>query len=103
MHGRCSLQEFHGSVPDRIIVLEAVSEIQPRDGHRKKCVTLLDSKSPIQGPWCWFRRKARARRDIDTVAVGSLKVLDPKRPIREAVVDIAGAYCWEISVVSSIA
>src|SRR5215510_1919062 len=26
-----------------------------------KCVTLLDSKSPIQGPWCRFRRKARAR------------------------------------------
>jgi len=27
----------------------------------EKCVTLLDSKSPIQGPWCRVRREARAR------------------------------------------
>jgi hypothetical protein len=50
----------------------------------------LDKESPIQGPWCRFRREARARerRDIDTVVVDSLKALDPKRPIREA--DIVG-------------
>src|SRR5215471_3891192 len=39
--------------PDCIIVLEAVrmrpGEIKPRTRRWKKCVTLLDSKSPIQG------------------------------------------------------
>src|SRR5215470_20234706 len=39
--------------PDCIIVLEAVrmrpGEIEPRTRRWKKCVTLLDSKSPIQG------------------------------------------------------
>src|SRR5436189_3092512 len=51
--------------PDCIIVLEAVrmspGEIEPRTRRWKKCVTLLDSKSPIQGPWCRARREARAR------------------------------------------
>jgi|SRR6201987_4713585 hypothetical protein len=36
-------------------------EIEPRTRRWKKCVTLLDSKSPIQGSWCRFRREARAR------------------------------------------
>jgi hypothetical protein len=57
--------------PDCIIVLEAVrmrpGEIKPRTRRWKKCVTLLDSKSPI-----------------DTAQVNSLKVLDPEWPIREA-------------------
>src|SRR5262245_41749877 len=39
--------------PDCIIALEAVrmrpGEIEPRTRRWKKCVTLLDSKSPIQG------------------------------------------------------
>ena len=39
--------------PDCIIVLEGVrmrpGEIEPRTRRWKKCVTLLDSKSPIQG------------------------------------------------------
>src|SRR5262249_8136190 len=51
--------------PDCIIVLEAVrmspGEVEPRTRRWKKCVTLLDSKSPIQGPWCRVRREARAR------------------------------------------
>ena len=38
----------------------------------------------MEGPWCRFRREARALSDIDTAVVDSLKVLDPKRPIREA-------------------
>ena len=38
----------------------------------------------MEGPWRRFRREARARENIDTVAVDSLKVLDPERPIREA-------------------
>ena len=33
--------------------------------------------------------------DIDSVAVDSLKVLDPKRPIREADVDL-GTSSWTI-------
>ena len=47
----------------------------------------LDKESPIQGPWCRFRREARARERHHTAVVDSLKVLDLKRPIREA--DIA--------------
>jgi hypothetical protein len=38
----------------------------------------------MEGPWCRFRREARARGDIDTAVVDSLKALDLKRPIREA-------------------
>ena len=38
----------------------------------------------MEGPWCRFRREARAREDIDTVLVDRLKALDPNRPIREA-------------------
>ena len=43
----------------------------------------------MEGPWCRVRREARARSDIDTGVVDSLKALDPERPIREA--DIADA------------
>jgi hypothetical protein len=38
----------------------------------------------MERPWCRFRREARAREDIDTATVGSLKALDPNWPIREA-------------------
>jgi hypothetical protein len=41
----------------------------------------------MEGPWCRFRREARAREDIDTVLVDRLKALDPNRPIREADID----------------
>jgi len=44
----------------------------------------------MEGPWCRFRREARAREDIDTVLVDRLKALDPNRPIREA--DIQPAF-----------
>jgi hypothetical protein len=73
----------------RIIAVadDARSEIEPRTRRWEKCVTVLDSKSPIQGPWCRFRREARARERHRHCGVDSLKVLDPKRPIREA--DIA--------------
>jgi hypothetical protein len=30
-----------------------------------------------EGPWCRFRREARAVSDIDTVVADSLKALDP--------------------------
>src|SRR6266576_6731480 len=73
--------------PDCIIVLEAVrmrpGEIELRTRRWKKSVTLLDSKSPIQGPWCRVRREARAR-ERHLELVDSLKALDPRRPIREA-------------------
>jgi hypothetical protein len=49
---------------------------------------LLDYKSPIQGLGAESEEKHEPVSDIDTVAVDSLKALDPKRPIREA--DIQG-------------
>ena len=38
----------------------------------------------MEGPWCRFEEKHEPVSDIDTVLVGSLKALDPNRPIREA-------------------
>ena len=39
----------------------------------------------VEGPRCRFRREAKEpASDIDTALVDSLKVLDPKGPIREA-------------------
>src|SRR5512139_506330 len=38
----------------------------------------------MEGPWCRFRREARAVSDIDTASMEGLKALDPKQPIREA-------------------
>src|SRR5215475_5078529 len=38
----------------------------------------------MEGPWCRFRREARARERPRHCMVDSLKALDPKRPIREA-------------------
>jgi hypothetical protein len=43
----------------------------------------------MEGPWCRFRREARARERHRHRPVDSLKALDPKRPIREA--DMCGA------------
>jgi hypothetical protein len=78
--------------PDCIIVLEAVrmrpGEIEPRTRRWKKCVTLLDSKSPIQAPYKGLGAESGEKRepasDIDTAVVDSLKALDPEWPIREA-------------------
>ena len=52
----------------------------------KTCVALpelLDKRSPIQGPWC-REEKREPVSDIDIAVADSLKVLDLKRPIREA-------------------
>jgi len=38
----------------------------------------------MEGPQCRFRREARARERHQHPVVDGLKVLDPKRPIREA-------------------
>ena len=69
-------------------------QVKQRNCRRKKrCAVLpklLDKENPIQGPWCRFRREARARERLNTAVVDSLKVLDPKRPIREAEVARAG-------------
>ena len=47
----------------------------------------------MERPWCRFREKHEPVSDIDTaMVVASLKVLDPKRPIREA--DIAEDRCY---------
>src|SRR5262249_12182615 len=57
-----------------------------RQGRPKDCST-LSSNPMMEGPWCRFRREARARERHRYCAGGeseSLKALDPKRPIREA-------------------
>ena len=64
-------------------MLEAVvrmrpGEIEPRTRRWKKCVTLLDLKSPLGAD---SKEKHEPASDIDTVVVGSLKVLDPHRPL----------------------
>jgi hypothetical protein len=50
-----------------------------RQGRPKDC-SASSSNPMMEEPWCRFRREAR---DIDIAVVDSLKVLDPKRPIRE--------------------
>src|SRR5262249_10610712 len=62
-----------------------------RQGRVKDCST-LSSNPMMEGPWCRFRREARARERHRYCAGGeseSLKALDPKRPIREA--DVRGS------------
>src|SRR5258705_12686533 len=54
-----------------------------RQGRPKDCST-SSSNPMMEGPWCRFRREARARERHRHVVVDSLKALDPKRPIREA-------------------
>src|SRR5208282_4384636 len=55
-----------------------------RQGRGTDCST-SSSNPMMEGPWCRFRREARAReRHQHTAVVDSLKVLDPERPIREA-------------------
>jgi hypothetical protein len=43
----------------------------------------------MEGPWCRSEEKREPVSDIDTAAADGLKVLDPKRPIREADMPIA--------------
>src|SRR6188768_1739625 len=42
------------------------------------------SNPMMEGPWCRFRREARARERHRHRMLDSLKVLDPEVPIREA-------------------
>ena len=53
----------------------------------KRCATLANSltkKAPYKGLGADSEEKHEPVSDIDTAVVDSLKVLDPKRPIREA-------------------
>src|SRR6476659_7745937 len=55
------------------------------EGKLRRPGELLDKENPIQGPWCRFRREARAReRHRHCTGVDSLKALDLNWPIREA-------------------
>ena len=47
------------------------------------CLNLLTKKAPYKGLGADSEEKHEPACDIDTAAVDSLKVLDPKRPIRE--------------------
>ena len=44
----------------------------------------LTKKAPYKGPGADSEEKHEPASDIDIAVVDSLKVLDPKRPIREA-------------------
>src|SRR6266436_9042066 len=48
------------------------------------CINFLTKKTPYKGLGADSEEKHEPVSDIDTAAVESLKVLDPKRPIREA-------------------
>ena len=52
-------------------------------GRPKDCST-SSSKPMMEGPGAESEEKREPASDIDTEVVDSLKVLDPKRPIREA-------------------
>ena len=63
-------------------------QIEQRNRRRKKdvppCLNFLTKKAPYKGPCADSEEKHEPVSDIDTVAVDSLKALDPDRPIREA-------------------
>ena len=48
------------------------------------CLNFLTKKAPYKGLGADSEEKHEPVSDIDTAVVDSLKVLDPKRPIREA-------------------
>ena len=47
-------------------------------------MNFLTKKAPYKGPGADSEEKREPVSDINTAVVDSLKVLDPKRPIREA-------------------
>ena len=63
-----------------------------RQGRHLDCSA--SSSNPImEGPWCRFRREARARERHRHRSGGSLKALDPDRPIREADMRLSRCKC----------
>jgi hypothetical protein len=48
------------------------------------CINFLTKKTPYKGPGADSEEKHEPVSDIDTVAVDTLKALDPNPPIREA-------------------
>ena len=62
-----------------------------RQGRHLDCSA--SSSNPImEGPWCRFRREARARERHRHRSDGSLKALDPDRPIREADITVLATH-----------
>jgi len=53
------------------------------------CLNLLTKKAPYKGLSADSEEKHEPVSDIDTAAADSLKVLDPKPPIREADIPLA--------------
>jgi hypothetical protein len=71
----------------RIGTKKRALQIEQRNWRRKKCgalPNLLDKKAPYKGLGADSEEKHEPVSDIDIALVDSLKVLDPKRPIREA-------------------
>ncbi len=65
----------------------------------KRCAALANSltkKAPYKGLGAESEEKHESASDIDTAVVDSLKVLDPKRPIREA--EVHPRFCYVANV-----
>ena len=63
-----------------------------RQGRLKDCST-SSSNPMMEGPGADSEEKHEPVSDIDTAAADSLKVLDPKRPIREADINSYLIFC----------
>ena len=57
------------------------------------CLNLLTKKAPYKGLGADSEEKHEPVSDIDTAAADSLKVLDPKQPIREADIGLRRNIC----------
>jgi hypothetical protein len=57
------------------------------------CINFLTKKFPYKGLGVDSEEKHEPASDIDAAAAGSLKVLDPKRPIREADIRCGAEIC----------
>jgi hypothetical protein len=55
------------------------------------CINFLTKKPPYKGLGADSEEKHEPVSDIDTAAADGLKVLDPKRPIREADIDLSAS------------
>ena len=53
------------------------------------CINFLTKKTPYKGLGADSEEKHEPVSDIDTAAADSLKVLDPKQPIREADITVS--------------
>src|SRR6476620_11358571 len=75
-------EEKHEPASD-IALVDSLKVLDPEGPIREDCSA--SSSDPIlEGPWCRFRREARARERHRHHSRGQSDVLDPGRPIREA-------------------